>query len=317
MEVIWTDLNSINEVDGRYCISQTQAERFKLSDGLKIKIVDGDEVWDAIVHSTNSKNCSDLWSVELIGDAELLGESEYKWLDIGISNGICTGKDLVIRSAAHRMIAHGYDLDEIDRILTLNEEQKRRCRIIMKQMDEISKYLCLLLRHQPEKAELDMDKHGWVQVDQLINGVNLHSRYNIDRKMLESIVSADKKGRYRFDENHDKIKCCQGHSIPWVEPELEYCEPPEFLYHGTTAKALEAIENSGAIKKMKRHAVHMQADISKAWQSAERWHQTPVVLKIDARKMFNAGYKFGVTENEVWCTEEVPVKYLIDRIYEK
>ena len=32
----------------------------------------------------------------------------------------------------------------------------------MKQMDEISKYLCLLLRHQHDKAELDMDVHGWV-----------------------------------------------------------------------------------------------------------------------------------------------------------
>jgi putative RNA 2'-phosphotransferase len=317
MEVVWADLNSINEVDGRYWISQTNAERFMLSDGMKIKIVDGDEVWDAVVHSTNSGKSSDLWSVELIGDAELLGETEYKWLNIGISNGICTGEDLVVRSAAQRMIALGYDIDEIDRILILNEEQKRRCRIIMKQMDEISKYLCLLLRHQPEKAELDMDEHGWVQVDQLINGVKCHSRYDIDRTMLENIVSADKKGRYRFDEEHNMIKCCQGHSILWVEPELEYCEPPEFLYHGTNTKALEAIEDSGAIKKMKRHAVHMQADINKAWQSAERWHQTPVVLKIDARKMSDDGYKFGVTENEVWCTEEVPVKYICDRIYDR
>lgn len=317
MEVVWIDLNSINEVDGRYWISQTKAERFKLSDGMNIKIVDGDEVWNAVVHSTNSENCSDLWSVELIGESELLGEAEYRWLNIGVSNGICTGEDIVIRSAAQRMISLGYDIDEIDRILILNEEQKRRCRIIMKQMDELSKYLCLLLRHQPEKAELDMDEHGWVQVDQLIDGVKRHSRYDIDRTMLENIVSDDKKGRYRFDEEHNNIKCCQGHSIPWVEPELEYCEPPEYLYHGTTTKALEAIEDSGAIKKMKRHAVHMQADISKAWQSAERWHQTPVVLKIDARKMFDDGYKFGVTENEVWCTEEVPVKYLIDRIYDK
>lgn len=317
MEVVWADLNSINEVDGRYWISQTNAEYFKLSDGMKIKIVDGDEVWDAVVHSTNSEKSSDLWSVELIGDAELLGETEYKWLNIGISNSMCTGEDLVVRSAAQRMIALGYDIDEIDRILILNEEQKRRCRIIMKQMDEISKYLCLLLRHQPEKAELDMDEHGWVQVDQLISGVKRHSRYDIDRAMLENIVSADKKGRYRFDEEHNKIKCCQGHSIPWVAPELEYCEPPEFLYHGTTTKALEAIEDSGAIKKMKRHAVHMQADINKAWQSAERWHQTPVVLKIDARKMSDDGYKFGVTENEVWCTEEVPAKYICDRIYDR
>ena len=182
-------------------------------------------------------------------------------------------------------------------------------------ISELSKYLCLLLRHQPDKAELDMDKHGWVSVEQLIDGVNRFSSYHLDRTLLEKIVAEDNKGRYRFDENHEMIKCCQGHSIAWVEPELDYCEPPEFLYHGTTSKSLEAIEESGAIKKMKRHAVHMQADINKAWQSAERWHKTPVVLKIAASEMYSDGYRFGVTENEVWCTEKVPVKYVCERIY--
>ena len=69
--------------------------------------------------------------------------------------------------------------------------------------------------------------------------------------------------------------------------------------------------------EMARHAVHMQADISKAWQSAERWHKIPVVLKIAASEMNKDGYRFGVTENEVWCTEEVPVKYIRDKIYNK
>ena len=51
-------------------------------------------------------------------------------------------------------------------------------------MNELSKYLCLLLRHQPEKAELDLDKHGWVAVEQLIRGVNHHSGYKLDRELL-------------------------------------------------------------------------------------------------------------------------------------
>ena len=187
----------------------------------------------------------------------------------------------------------------------------------MKGTDELSKYLCLLLRHQPEKAGLDMDSHGWVSVEQLISGVNSCSGYRLDRELLERIVAEDRKGRYRFDEKHERIKCCQGHSVEWVEPELTYSEPPEFLYHGTTTRALGLIEESGSISRMKRHAVHMQAAEEKAWQSAERWHMTPVVLKIAASEMAKDGYTFGVTENEVWCTEEVPVQYICDRIYNK
>lgn len=40
----------------------------------------------------------------------------------------------------------------------------------------------------------------------------------------------DKKGRYRFNKEHTSIKACQGHSIPWVEPEVEYMEVMRFIW---------------------------------------------------------------------------------------
>lgn len=183
-------------------------------------------------------------------------------------------------------------------------------------MNKLSIYLCYLLRHHPEDAELDMDKHGWVSAEQLIRSVNTHSTYHLDMAMLEEIVSADNKGRYRLDPQHERIKCCQGHSIPWVEPELVYGAPPHYLYHGTTTTADEKIQTSGSILKMSRHAVHLQAAMEKAWQSARRWHLTPVILKIDAAAMYADGFQFGVSENEVWCVDSVPVKYICGRIYQ-
>ena len=69
---------------------------------------------------------------------------------------------------------------------------------------------------------------------------------------------------------------------------------------------------------MNRHAVHMTADESKAWQSASRWHTpSPIVLKIDAEKMANDGYTFGVSENEVWCISDVPLRYISQVLTEK
>lgn len=188
----------------------------------------------------------------------------------------------------------------------------------MKSIGEISKYLCYILRHHPDEigaAHEVMDEHGWVSVDTLIDGVNRKGKYHITPQVLEMIVSTDGKGRYRFDETHSKIKCCQGHSIDWVIPEAEIKAPPEFLYHGTTAEAFEKIKASGHISKMSRHAVHMQADPDKAKQSAQRWHRTPVILKISALQMYKDGYEFGVTENEVWCVESVPVEFVAECIY--
>lgn len=176
---------------------------------------------------------------------------------------------------------------------------------------DISVYLSYLLRHHPEAASLDMDFHGWVAVDQLLE--NLRDACPLTREHLERIVAEDEKGRYRFSEDGDRIKACQGHSIPWVEPELTYGPPPAVLYHGTTAEAWEAIRASGYISKMERHAVHMQPDVEKAWQSARRWKKqgkTPVVLVIDAARMAADGVVFGMSDNGVWCTEQVDVRYV-------
>ena len=184
-------------------------------------------------------------------------------------------------------------------------------------MRRLSVYLCYLLRHHPGEAELDMDEHGWVSVDDLIRGVNRRGKDRLDRDRLERIVSEDRKGRYRFNEDHSRIKCCQGHSIPCVIPELTYGSPPRYLYHGTNTAALKKIEADGAIRKMNRHAVHMQPTEAQAWTSAERWRLTPVVLKIDAGTMAEEGYAFGMAENGVWCTDRVPVRYICERLYSR
>lgn len=176
-------------------------------------------------------------------------------------------------------------------------------------------YLSYLLRHHPEDARLNMDIHGWVGVTELIQGVNHHSNFQLDDKLLDKIVSEDDKGRFRYNETHTRIKCCQGHSIPWIEPELAYGEPPLFLFHGTTTIAMNKIDASGSIKKMKRHAVHLQQAEEKAWQSAKRWHLVPVLLKVNAEEMFHDGYVFGMADNGVWCTDNVPVKYISERLY--
>lgn len=180
----------------------------------------------------------------------------------------------------------------------------------------LSIYISYLLRHAPQDAGLDMDLHGWVLVDQLVRQINAAGKYHIDLDTLKAIVDTDDKKRFRVSENGQKIKACQGHSISWVKPELEIIPPPRYLYHGTNTEALGRIMATGAILKMSRHAVHMQADVEKAWRSAVRWKgKKPVVLKIDAVALAETGVEIGKSENDVWCCERVPTKYITDYIY--
>lgn len=180
-----------------------------------------------------------------------------------------------------------------------------------KRKTHVSMYLCRVLRHHPEDLGLHMDHKGWVLVDELIEQMNALGPWRLSREALGVIVQTDPKGRYCFSDDGLRIKACQGHSLPWVEPELEVLPPPHFLYHGTNSEALEAIMESGAILRMQRHAVHLQAEAGKAWQSARRWRgKTPVVLKIDAARLAHAGTVFGKSENDVWCCETVPIEFI-------
>ena len=177
----------------------------------------------------------------------------------------------------------------------------------------ISTYLCYLLRHSPSSASSDMDGHGWVRMEQLIKNINAVEKVKLTRELIERIVETDDKERYHISSDGERIKACQGHSIPWVVPDLEHRTPPEFLYHGTTGEAYEEIQKSGAILRMSRHAVHLHADERMAWQVAERRkNKTPIVLKIASGVMERDAITFSISENSVWFCESVPLKYIME-----
>nr|WP_081795661.1 RNA 2'-phosphotransferase [Butyrivibrio sp. MC2021] len=97
-------------------------------------------------------------------------------------------------------------------------------------LNEISKFIVLILRHKPETIGITLDEHGWANVDDLIAGIS--KEYDFNMEMLEEIVATDNKQRYSFNEDKTLIRANQGHSIP-VDVELEKAAPPDILYHGT------------------------------------------------------------------------------------
>jgi len=172
--------------------------------------------------------------------------------------------------------------------------------------NKLSVFISLALRHNPDAARIKLDEHGWANVDELITGINYTGR-RIDMSVLEEIVGTDQKQRYSFNEDRTLIRANQGHSIP-VDVELKETEPPIFLYHGTAERFLSSIEVEG-LKSMSRLYVHLSRDIETALKVGGR-HGEAVALKVNSKEMFDDGYKFCISENGVWLTKEVPVKYI-------
>ncbi len=173
-------------------------------------------------------------------------------------------------------------------------------------LTDTSRFISLILRHKPETIGIELDEHGWANVEELIAGIAKQQEFSIE--MLEEIVDTDNKQRYSFNEDKTLIRANQGHSIP-VDVELTETTPPDVLYHGTGEKYVDSISNKGLIPKSRLY-VHLSKDIETAISVGKR-HGKPVVYKVDALQMNKNGYKFYLSANGVWLTKEVPVNYLM------
>lgn len=173
-------------------------------------------------------------------------------------------------------------------------------------MQSLSRFIAYILRHKPSAGGVALDKHGWANVDELIIGVNKSGR-QIDFGTLCDIVENDGKQRFAFNDDKTKIRANQGHSIE-VDLQMPERAPPDILYHGTTEKYLDGIKQYGIIKKS-RNFVHLSKDKETAAKVGAR-HGNAVVLVIDAKKMVMDGFKFYLSANGVWQTDNVPYKYI-------
>jgi putative RNA 2'-phosphotransferase len=171
---------------------------------------------------------------------------------------------------------------------------------------KISKFLSLVLRHKPEVIGLNLDESGWVETQELLQKLAKNNRA-IDLKTLKEVVANNDKKRFAFNADQTKIRASQGHS---VEVELGYrvVKPPEILFHGTATRFLDSIKEQGLLKG-NRHQVHLSKDAATATNVGNR-HGKVVLMKVKALEMYEAGFEFFVSENQVWLTDSVPVKYL-------
>ena len=60
---------------------------------------------------------------------------------------------------------------------------------------------------------------------------------------------------------------------------------------------------------MSRHHVHLHLDVGTSTAVGRR-RGKPVLLRIRALAMHQAGHQFFVTPNDVWLTDHVPAEYI-------
>ena len=169
-----------------------------------------------------------------------------------------------------------------------------------------SKFLSFILRHQPEKIGLELDGNGWADINELIKK---SQKVKLTKELIEEVVTKNNKQRFIIKDG--KIRANQGHSIN-IDLELKSILPPNVLYHGTATRFLDSIFKEG-LTKQSRQYVHLSKDIETSTMVGKR-HGKVVVLEVDAKRMFEEGYVFYLSENGVWLTDSVAVEFLKENI---
>jgi putative RNA 2'-phosphotransferase len=171
-----------------------------------------------------------------------------------------------------------------------------------------SKRLSFWLRHRPETGGLSLGASGWTDTAALLAALE-RAGFGGGESRLHRVVRDSDKQRFGLSEDGARIRARQGHSVTvalgWPE-----AAPPEFLYHGTTAKALDAIRAEG-LKSMARHHVHLSPDEATARKVGAR-RGAPVILTVRAGAMAAAGRTFYLTANGVWLTDGVPPEFILE-----
>lgn len=170
----------------------------------------------------------------------------------------------------------------------------------------LSKRLSYHLRHDPGAIGLDLDRHGWGRVDQLLDALERHG-VAADRGALVDVVRHGDKPRFELSADGAHIRARYGHSIP-IESGDAPIAPPPVLYHGTAERVVATILAQG-LAPMGRRQVHLSDDVPTARQVGAR-HGRAVVLAVDAAAMVRDGATFRRPAAGVWLVDRVPPRYV-------
>src|ERR1044071_970555 len=170
----------------------------------------------------------------------------------------------------------------------------------------VSKFLSLVLRHDPGRIGIRLDEAGWIGVGELLAACAAHG-VSITRAELTALVAASDKQRFALSADGQRIRANQGHSVA-VDLQLVAVAPPATLYHGTVASAISSIRKGGLVRG-ERHRVLLAADVERAGRvGAPRGK--PVILTVRAADMAAAGHVFYRSANGVWLVEHVPAEFI-------
>lgn len=184
-------------------------------------------------------------------------------------------------------------------------------RFIMRtgERNSLARMLALVLRHAPEKFDLEMDINGWIDIKDIIRqfkearGKRFHW---LRPHHFTAISETDGKGRYEVRGN--TIRATYGHTVE-IELDLPTDNIPDALYFPCDPNEAANILDVGISPGGRSH-VHLSASIRSAAEAGHVHFSLPTILEVDTAQMHAAGETIWHAGITVYLCESVPSQYL-------
>ncbi|MCS7144647.1 MAG: RNA 2'-phosphotransferase [Archaeoglobaceae archaeon] len=172
-------------------------------------------------------------------------------------------------------------------------------------VEKLGKFVSGVLRHFPQKFDLEIDENGWVNFEALVRIVSRKYRW-ANRWVLKAMVYSDEKKRYEI--RRDKIRARYGHSIDLKLTDMPEAEE-DTLYYGTSEEEANRMLEIG-IKPVNQAYVHLSTTIERSLEVASLRTKKPIVFEIDAKKARTDGIRILKANDSIALAKEIPAKYI-------
>ena len=176
------------------------------------------------------------------------------------------------------------------------------------ELDRMSRTLAGVLRHFPERFDLEVDRYGFVDLRAFVHAIQAKQRryHWLRPHHILAIIETDNKGRYEFKDG--RIRATYAHSFD-VDLDPSNVGIPDALYYPATEEEVDIILETG-IKPSDRKRVHLSKTVGDAVNAGRVRTEAPVILEVDVSLATEDGIVIQKAGKTVYLAEEIAPKYL-------
>jgi len=175
----------------------------------------------------------------------------------------------------------------------------------------ITKSLSLILRHNAAARRVDIDAEGFAHLSEVLDIINENPKAKSVVSLSQVLEAVEDDGKKRFQVTGGPdgmlIRAMSGHSFEVDIPGEDF-KPEGPLWFGTDADAIERIQVHGLL-----HSAKLKVRLSRTIEAAERIASErkggPLVIEVDAERLYSEGWRFSLIANGEVLTDRFGREY--------